>query len=594
MNRALLFFFIGFISLTFVKRASSKSLHLEIFKSPSSLAKDTTTRIAMLDKAIEELKQSGVKYLFTYYVYSQGGTGRPYFVGPGPYPCVSMITKYLIWLDHDKTYIQAYDECNVYPKLEIEDPELISFYKKNLQQMSGESIRTFKHRGFHMAEFQFVFYTPIGVVKKHFNEAYALAEPNYYRKDLNDPQQKSDQETHKANISTVLSKFFPIVDREKGLYNLAIDTSTTKTKILWKDTVMIKNIAMQGDVKPTHADRTNYGSEYCRLLKLNKDKWLAIYTVSYSKGYESDPKAGLQLEIAQSNNNGRNWKKISLISDPGRDLDNGELTLLKDGSLLLACRSVRWQESYRLPVYKSLDKGRTWKRIGVIDANEGKPGELGNPDKGVYEPHLLQMDNGDIAAMYANEKHIVETGHLPQVVSQRISKDMGRSWGEEVPVVFDYPQNLSRPGMPVWTRMKNGQYILVYEICGTQNCNVFYKISDNGIKWEPGLGKYVVGNGGPFIVSLDNGQLILTSNTGEFLISDDYGKNWYYTSSPWKYKVRYSVDWNQTIWSSIYQFGPNRIGAITSVKRDEGGHNIQMRYGQLQLPLKKVQGQIKK
>jgi len=581
MKRTLLFLFIVFIAFTSTKGASVKSLPPEIFKDRSCFIRDTTTRIAALDKAIEELKQSGVEYLFTYYVYSQGGTGKSFFNGPGPYPCESLITKYLVWLDQGKTFIQAYDECNVYPKLEIKDAELIDFYKKNLQQMSGESIKTFKNRGFHMAEFQFVFYTPTGVVKKHFNEDYALAEPTYYRKDLNNPQQKSDQETHKANISTVLSRFLPIVDREKGLYSLTIDTSTTKTKMLWQDTVMIKNITVQGDVKPTHADRNNYGSEYCRLLKLAKDKWLAVYTVSYSKGYELDPKAGLQLEIAQSNNNGKHWKKISIISDPGRDLDNGELTLLKDGSLILACRSVRWQESYRLPVYKSTDKGKSWKSISIIDANEGKPGELGNPDKGVYEPHILQMDNGDLAVMYATEKHIVETGRLPQVVSQRISKDMGKNWGAEVPVVFDYPNNLSRPGMPVWTRMKNGKYILVYEICGPEKCNVYYKISDDGIKWEPGFGNYVSGNGGPFVVSLDNGQLILTSNTGEFLISDDYGKNWYYTISPWKYKVRYSVDWNQTIWSSIYQFGPDQIGAITSVKRDGGGHNIQMRYGQL-------------
>lgn len=112
------------------------------------------------------------------------------------------------------------------------------------------------------------------------------------------------------------------------------------------------------------------------------------------------------------------------------------------------------------------------------------------------------------------------------------------------------------------------------EICGTEKCNIYYKVNDDGVKWEPGFGKSVPGNGGPFVLSLDNGQLILTSNTGEFLISDDYGKNWYYTISPWKYKVRFSVDWGQTVWPSIYQFGHDLIVAITSVKRAGGGHNI--------------------
>lgn len=584
MYKELLFLFCG-LTLHFTAMGSAVRKYSETSKYENRSVRDTTTRIPVLDKAIEELQKSGIEYIFTYYVYNQGSTGRPIFVGSGPYPCASIITKYLVWLDHNKTFIQAYDECKVYPKKEVKDTELINFYRKNLQQMSGESIQTFKSRGFHMAEFEFIFYTPNGILKKHFNETYALAEPQYYRKVLTDPKQKSDQAIHNANISTALSRFFPIIDREKGLYNLTIDTSATRTKMMWQDTVLINNVPAKDNMKPSQADRTNYGSEYCRLVQIGKEHWLAVYTVSYNKGYQSDPKAGLQLEVAQSNDNGRHWKKISLISDPRRDLDNGELTLLKDGTLILACRSVRWQESYRLPVYKSIDKGKTWKKISVIDANEGKPGELGNPDKGVYEPHVLQMDHGDLAVMYANEKHITDKERLPQIISQRISKDMGATWGEEMRVVYDNMYNLSRPGMPVWTRMKNGQYILVYEICGTENCNIYYKISADGIKWEPGFGKSVLGNGGPFVVSLDNGQLILTSNTGEFLISDDYGKNWYYTSSPWKYPVRYSVDWTQTIWSAIYQFGPDQIGAITSVKRGAGGHNIQLRYGKLLFPL---------
>src|SRR5699024_10766363 len=106
-------------------------------------------------------------------------------------------------------------------------------------------------------------------------------------------------------------------------------------------------------------------------------KWLAAYTVSRNAGYKKEPTGGYAIEIAESTDQGRHWEAISLVSEPGRDVDNAAFIQLPDGSILLGCRSVRWQESYRLPVYKSTDGGHNWEKMSTIDANEGKPGELG-------------------------------------------------------------------------------------------------------------------------------------------------------------------------------------------------------------------------
>ena len=151
----------------------------------------------------------------------------------------------------------------------------------------------------------------------------------------------------------------------------------------------------------------NYGSQYPRLLKLNDGSWLACYTISRNSGYKNDPKGGLELEFSTSRDDCRTWKPLSIISDPGRDMDNAQMIELPDGSILLACRSVRWQESYVLPVYKSTDMGKTWERLSVIDETHGKPGELGKPDKGMYEPHFYFLDDGRLSVMYANETHVV-------------------------------------------------------------------------------------------------------------------------------------------------------------------------------------------
>ena len=544
--------------------------------------KYTATDLSRLNDKIALLKSQDIKYLFTYYSYNQGSNGRSIFLGPGPHPCESLVSKYLIWLDQDKTYIQLFDECKSYEAKIVTDPDLANFYKKYLDTMINEKISHFGHQGFHMQEYELAFYTPNdGIWKKHFNVAYDLTPPEYTAEQLKDKALKGGPEMYQANISTQLSKFFALIQYPLHDYDRSIDTTKSRPAVVWGKTVVINNEPISGNNQPTQTDRTNYGSEYCRLLKLKEKIWLAAYTVARNKGYLADPAGGLQLEIAKSTDNGQTWKRISLISDPGRDLDNAELTLLKDGSIVLACRSVRWQESYRLPVYKSKNNGVSWTKISTIDANEGKPGELGHPDKGVYEPHILQMDNGDLSVMYANEKHITDPERLPQVISQKTSTDMGKSWGEEKMIVYDKMYNLSRPGMPVWSKMKNGEFILVYEICGTEGCAVYYKNSPDGFQWPSGFGKLLWGfqNGGPFLLSLSDGRLVVTSNTGYISISPDYGKNWNNTAVPWKQKVLYSVDWTQNIWSSLYQFGPKEIAIVSSIKRDGGGHNIQLRFG---------------
>ena len=134
--------------------------------------------------------------------------------------------------------------------------------------------------------------------------------------------------------------------------------------------------------------------------------------------------------------------------------------------------------------------------------------------------------------------------------------------------------------MPVWTKMTNGKYIMVYEICGPLACNVYYKISSDGKSWPEGIGTAIPEqNGGPYILSLSDGRLIVTSNAGNISISDDFGSNWHTTSKPWEHKKPFSEDWTQTVWSSMYEVGDNEIVILTTIQREIGGHNIQMRFG---------------
>ncbi len=313
------------------------------------------------------------------------------------------------------------------------------------------------------------------------------------------------------------------------------------------------------------------GSQYGRLLRLPDGSWLGANQASLTNAYAHDPGGGLRIRVHRSRDRGRSWPVLATITDPGRDLDNPQLIRLPDGTILLACRSVIWGHSYRLPVYRSTDEGRSWQRFGMIDDT------LGELHHGLYEPHLAFLPDGRLAVMYANETH---PGYS-QVISQRVSADAGRTWGPETWPVFEQGGGAARPGMPVWTRMRDGRYILVYEVCGVDSeCAIHYKTSPDGSSWSPGY----AGDGspegqwsGPFVTGLADGRLVLTSNSHRVSISEDHGATWRLTEG---------LPWSDGLWPSIYQTGPREIAVVDSVERadhreDRPSYDVRLRFGRI-------------
>jgi hypothetical protein len=348
--------------------------------------------------------------------------------------------------------------------------------------------------------------------------------------------------------------------------------------ILWGPTIIADDPpAYQDrgfDARKLHAGI--FGDDYPRAVRITNGTWLLVFTtyVPGDSGYLLNPKGGNVLVVFQSKDHCRTWKKVSTIADPGRDMDNGEMLELPNGDVLLAARSVRWQESYRLPVYRSSDHGLTWKRISEIDSNENKPGALGNPDKGVYEPHLYQIGPTVLAVMYSTEKHVTESPSFSQTVAEKISTDGGRTWGKEIWVASG--DAADRPGMPVWTRMNDGRYIVVYEVGGPKDYPIYSKVSEDGIHWDSGLGTPVpIQKGAPFVVGLSDGMLTLTSNNHRVSISSDFGKSWKAVPDA------FPGGTGEAFFSSIYQIDPEHIALMTGRARPKGGRLIAIRLGAL-------------
>jgi hypothetical protein len=281
------------------------------------------------------------------------------------------------------------------------------------------------------------------------------------------------------------------------------------------------------------------GDGWGRMIQLTNGVWAAVSTHFG---------ANSRLHIFRSLD-ATNWFFASEVSESGRDLDNGELIPLPDGSLLLSGRSTISSQSYKLPVYRSTDRGLSWTYLSTIDSVDS----LGS--RGLWEPDFWILADGRLVATYSNEKH----DGYSQIISEKISTNGGASWGDEIWAVSQLGGGTQRPGMSQIARMADGHYILVYEVVGVGLSDVHFKISKDGINWPSGLGTVIpCEHCAPFVMSARDGRLFVTSCENQVMYSEDLGATWLKIDRP-----AWDLGWNNT-WPAIYQTKPAEVGAMVS------------------------------
>jgi len=273
------------------------------------------------------------------------------------------------------------------------------------------------------------------------------------------------------------------------------------------------------------------------MTRLANGNWLCVSTL-YPPGQNSF------LGIYASTDNAKTWRHICNVAESGRVLDNGELITMANGTVLLTMRSLILSNSYHLPVYQSTNDGLTWSYLSNIDSSEGV--NVG----GLWEPKFYLLKNGLLAAFYSNESH---SGYS-QMISERISTNSGASWGNEIWAVAQAGGGGLRPGMPQICQMATGNYILVYEIVGIGNADVYYNLSSDGMTWPATLGTHIpCQHAGPFIAALPDGRLLVTSCENQVSFSDDFGATWQKIDPP-PWKFGFNLDWG-----AIYLVQSNQV-----------------------------------
>lgn len=224
--------------------------------------------------------------------------------------------------------------------------------------------------------------------------------------------------------------------------------------------------------------------------------------------------------IYQSTDDGVNWSKIATI-DETQFVHTccSELYEVPQQLGNTAAGTLFWvvsahngpaPASRALKIYTSSDQGQTWNYFSTpVTGNTG-----------LWEAEFAIDPQGRLVMYYATEEH--KGSGYNQLIAHKVSTDGGVTWSNEV-VDIAIADTIQRPGMPTVTKLPNGNYFMVYEICGaTYNCDTFYRTSSNAVSWgsPTDIGTRIESVSGhhfshaPTVTWIDNG----TAN-GELLVA---------------------------------------------------------------------------
>lgn len=287
------------------------------------------------------------------------------------------------------------------------------------------------------------------------------------------------------------------------------------------------------------------GVQYPRLVELEDGTLLATFE-QLNAGLVS---GGPSYPIYRSANSGKSWTKITNVRDNATDMQsewNPQLFVLSKplgnyaaGTVLLAGCSIDADHTTKsaIRLYASTNGGAKFE--APITVAEG-----GGSDDGVWEPFLLQLDDGSLVCYYSDD---TGTQHSQRIV-YKVSSD-GVNFSDAVEVVASKKQ-AERPGMPVVTRLGDGTYFMVYEVVNHASIDgnpVFYRTSTDGLDWgdKTSLGTAIASGSkalgsAPYCTWLpigadDCGTLIVSgtfmrkgsSSTGtSYFVSTDKGATW--------------------------------------------------------------------
>ena len=145
---------------------------------------------------------------------------------------------------------------------------------------------------------------------------------------------------------------------------------------------------------------------------------------------------------------------------------------LPAGTLVYSANTVDYTRYSHIGVWVSTNCGKTWKEISKVATGGGL-------EEGVWEPYMIAHE-GYLYCFYSDDSN----PRYDQRIVYKRSKD-GVKW-EGVVSVCAFEQFTDRPGMPVVTKLGNGEFFLVYEYVRDGHASiVHYKKTKDITNWNP-------------------------------------------------------------------------------------------------------------
>ena len=253
--------------------------------------------------------------------------------------------------------------------------------------------------------------------------------------------------------------------------------------------LIIKKEAQGVVFAPSMEDSDPSGCLYPRVIELQhagQENGTLLAT------FEMRPKDEPVFPIYRSTDHGLTWKPYSTVPDMKNHWGNKyqphlfelpcALGDLPEGTVMLAGNSIPNDRTVTdLVLYISQDHGKTWQyRSSIVQGGFADVDKRDCDVRPVWEPYLYIDKYGDLVCYYSDERFLSDGYN--QLLAYQVSKDGGKTWGEEIYNVA-IPDGKMRPGMPIVVKLPNGKYFMCYEMVGLPRFDVFFKISDDGLDW---------------------------------------------------------------------------------------------------------------
>ncbi|MEX2569126.1 MAG: sialidase family protein [Cyclobacteriaceae bacterium] len=161
---------------------------------------------------------------------------------------------------------------------------------------------------------------------------------------------------------------------------------------------------------------------------------------------QSLDKAINKVSMFRSDDQGKSWSWVSHLSDAkGKAAFSGghnETAFFQTGPTTWIAAARRWKAGMAMDLFISNDDGENWQLERQLTDERQHPG------------HITSLENGDLLLTYGNRK----PGQYG--VAVKVSKDLGKSWSEEVILVDDLSSGDC--GYPASAQLEDGSILSAY------------------------------------------------------------------------------------------------------------------------------------